>query len=83
MVRAALTQRNIGKGPVNGTVGSLAAPYQVTAGGGAFSVAARSSVTIQVKYAPTAAGTANATLTLTSDAPGQGNLTVSLTGKGK
>src|SRR5205814_4262164 len=44
---------NTGSGPLDVTVGSLAAPFSVTSGGGRFTLPAGQRRTVEVQFAPT------------------------------
>lgn len=59
--------RNDGGYRLNGTVGALAVPFAVVAGGGAFSLAAQESLAVTVRYAPIAPGQHSAGLGLGTD----------------
>jgi hypothetical protein len=62
-----LTLKNRGKGVLQGSIGTLASPFEIISGGGAFSLAVGASQTVAVQFAPTVPGKATATLTVTSD----------------
>jgi hypothetical protein len=68
--------KNIGIGMLTGSVGTLAAPFGVTAGGGAFNLAPGQKQMVTVQFTPAAAAHASTTLPISSDDPA--HLTVNL-----
>jgi hypothetical protein len=74
---------NKGKGALSGVVGTVGAPFTLAGGSGPFTLQPKQSLTLRVTYAPTAAGTANGTLTITTTDPAHSSLPVALTGKRK
>jgi hypothetical protein len=68
---------------LTGNVGTLSSPFSVVSGGGAFNLAPGHSVTVTVRYSPTIAGSASASLSITHNATNQTSPTnVSLGGTG-
>jgi len=74
---------NKGKEPLSATVGLVGAPFAVVSGGGSVTLVPKQSVTVTLRYAPTAAGTATAALRITSTVPATPQVDVALSGKGK
>jgi len=76
--------KNIGTGQLVGQVGSLTAPFSVTAGGGAFNLAPGATEKVTVQFAPTAPGHVSQPLTIIVTAPGKpvAGITVTVSGKG-
>ncbi len=74
---------NKGKGPLAVTVGTLPAPFRVTGGGGAAMLAPKKTRSVTVEFAPAAALSYGATLTITSTDPTAASTPVSTTGRGK
>ncbi len=56
------TFSNTGDQPLSGTVAGAVAPFSITSGGGAYTLAAGQSRAVTVRYAPAAAGTHTATI---------------------
>jgi len=68
---------------LKGNVGTLSAPFSVVSGEGAFNLAPGESVTVTVRFLPTTAGSASASLSITHDATNQLNpANISLGGTG-
>ena len=74
--------RNIGIGMLTGSVGALAAPFSVIAGGGAFSIAPGHKQRVTVQFTPTAVGHAGTTLAIISDDPAHLDVNLPIGGKG-
>ena len=77
---------NTGLGVLTGSVDAFAggSPFSLTLGGGAFTLLPGQNLKIGVRFAPTAAGKASGTLTITDDAPGTPpSVSVLVTGRGK
>jgi hypothetical protein len=77
---------NTGLGVLSGSVDAFAdgSPFSLTRGGGAFTLLLGENLVIGVQFAPTAAGKASATLTITDNAPGNPlSVSVLVTGRGK
>jgi predicted phage tail protein len=74
---------NKGREAVIVTVGTLDAPFTLVSGGGAVTLAPRASRTVAVRFNPIAAGTAQASLLITSTDPRAAQTNVTVTGKGK
>ena len=60
---------NVGPGVLHGQVGTVAAPFQVTAGGSSFTLPAGHAISVTVEFTPMSTQPQNATLTITSDDP--------------
>ncbi|MCC2669589.1 MAG: Abnormal spindle-like microcephaly-assocd, ASPM-SPD-2-Hydin, partial [Armatimonadetes bacterium] len=74
---------NSGRGTLAAAVGTLAAPFRIVSGGGAFTLAPRASRTVTVEYAPTAATSLQPTLLITSTDSRRPEIRVPISGKGK
>jgi len=74
---------NKGKEPVQVTVGTLGAPFAVTAGGGSFTLAPKGSRTVAVRLAPTAPGAIQGTLRIISNDPRALVVDVAVSGSGR
>lgn len=75
-----LTVMNSGGSPLNVTGYQITGPFQIASGGMAGTLAAGSSETVAIVFAPTGAGTASGTLEITSDDPDGPTATVALSG---
>ena len=75
---------NIGTGDLKGNVGALAAPFSVTAGGGAFNLAPGATEKVTVQFAPKALGHVSQLLAIIVTAPSKppAGITISVSGKG-
>ncbi len=74
--------RNTGIGMLTGSVGALASPFGVIAGGGAFNLAPGQKRPVTVQFTPSAAGHVGATLAITTDDPAHLNVNFPIGGKG-
>ena len=74
---------NKGKEPLTATVGLVGAPFAVVSGGGSVTLAPKQSLTVTLRYAPTAAGEVASALRITSTVPATPQVDVVLSGKGK
>ncbi|MFC7232787.1 Ig-like domain-containing protein [Saliphagus sp. GCM10025308] len=85
-VTANVTVSNVGGGPLTvddaAVTGPDAGVYTVTDGGSSTTVAAGESSTVTLKFAPTATGSADATLELLTDDPDEPSVSVALSGNG-
>jgi len=81
-VKKTVKLTNKGKETVTGTVGTVSAPFSTLAGGGAFSLAPKKSLTVSLSFTPAAAGLATAKLRITSTDPKAAAVDVTLSGKG-
>ena len=81
-----VTIANMGSAPLSVSGVSLSGPDQarfaVVAGGGSFTVAPGGARTIELRFSPTAEGSASASLTVASDDPDEPTATVALSGFG-
>jgi plastocyanin len=78
-----ITNQATSDATLTGNVGTLAAPFSVQSGGGAFSLTPGQSTTVTVRFSPTVAGAASGTLSITHNATNQASpTTVSLSGAG-
>lgn len=78
-----LTVQNTGAVPLNITSTTIApAAYAINGGGGAQSIPAGGSVSMQLQFLPSAAGTINGTLTINSNAANDPSMTIALSGVG-
>jgi len=70
MATRTISVRNKGKGPLHGNVEApaIGAPFSEN-GGGPFTLAPKTSEPVTIIFSPTAAGTFNDTVTVTSDDP--------------
>ena len=75
--------KNVAKVPLSGTVGTVAAPFAVLSGGGAFTLGRGQSRTVVVEFAPTEVKASSATLPITSTDPRAARTGVRLKGTGK
>jgi len=73
---------NAGIGTLNGSVGTLSAPFSLTSGAGAFTLAPGRSHPVTVQFTPTAAGSAPASLAITSNDPAHPSVNLPIGGKG-
>jgi len=73
--------QNPGRTPLSGSVGSLAAPFVVVSGGGAFTLAPRKLRSVKIEFTPPASGSFNQELVISC--AGGGVLNVPVSGKGK
>jgi hypothetical protein len=79
-----LKVKNKGKAPLQVTIGTLVAPFTVTAGSGTFNLPKGKTQNVTVKFQPTAKGaTSPQTLTITSDDPKHPSKNVTASGAGK
>src|SRR5207244_426664 len=84
--RSSLTRfvviKNVGTGTakLTGNVGTLAAPFVVTSGAGAFSLSPGQTKSVGVVFRPTRTGTFRATLVITSNG---GNVNIAVSGTGR
>ena len=68
---------------LTGNVGTLSPPFSVVSGGGSFNLTHGQSVTVTVRFSPTAAGVANQNLSITHNAGNQASpISVPLSGTG-
>jgi hypothetical protein len=74
---------NQGPGVLHGSVGTLAAPFSVTAGSGSFVLSQGHSVSVTVQFVPTATTAASAMLAISNDDPPNGIAMVAVRGAGK
>ncbi|MFI5352078.1 MAG: choice-of-anchor D domain-containing protein [Candidatus Binatales bacterium] len=74
---------NLGPGMLHGQAGTLAAPFQVTAGGSSFTLPGGHAASISVEFAPMSTALENATLTITSDDPVHPSIGILMNGSGK
>ena len=77
--------KNVGTGELSGNVGSLLAPFTVTAGSGPFNLAPGSTEKVTVQFAPAAAGHVSPeALAITVTAPDKppAGITITVSGKG-
>ncbi len=72
---------NGGPGVLHGKVGTLSAPFSVTAGGGSFTLISGESATVAIEFIPVASKEASEKLTITSDDPAHPSVQVAVTGK--
>jgi len=77
----AINIKNQGRGPLAVTVDTLPPPFSVTAGGGSFTLASRTSRNVSVTFTPTAAGTFTQSLSILSSDPKKPTVSVRLLGK--
>ncbi len=78
-----ITNQSSSTAALTGSVGTLSAPFSVVSGGGAFTLAPGQSVTVTVRYSPTTAGPASASLSITHNATNQTSPTnIPLSGAG-
>ena len=78
-----LTNQATSNATLTGSVGTLSAPFSVQSGGGAFNLTPGQSVTVTVRFSPTAAGTVSDNLSITHNATNQTSpTTVALSGTG-
>ncbi len=77
------TVKNIGTAKLIGSVGSLASPFEVVKGGGAFSLKPNQTVKGTVQFKPLKAGTFSAVLQVKSNALSLPTVKLNLTGLGK
>ncbi|HZC46645.1 MAG TPA: choice-of-anchor D domain-containing protein, partial [Candidatus Acidoferrum sp.] len=76
--------QNKGKFPLEVTVGTLNPPFNVSAGGGSFTLSKGKKKTVKVQFRPTAKGAdPGQTLSITSNDPNHPSQPVSVTGSGK
>jgi len=80
-----LMLKNTGKGMLSGSVGSLAPPFTVTAGGGSFGpLKPKAAATITITFQPQGKGaTTPQTLSISTDPPTAGVVNVPVMGTGK
>jgi hypothetical protein len=79
-----LTLKNTAKGgTLTGSVGTVSAPFSITAGGGSFSLTAGQTKTVTIQFVQTAPIASSATLVITSDDPKHASVSVKLTGTGQ
>ncbi len=72
--------RNTGRGPLQGDVGALSAPFTVAEGGGGFSLNPGASMTVEVQFAPTMPNTFQQVLLVTSDDPYHQQMSIPVAG---
>jgi hypothetical protein len=81
------TVQNAGKFPLEVTVGSLTAPFTVTAGSGSFTLAKSKKKTVTIEFEPTTAGASGPVpsqiLSITSDDPLDSSHPVTVAGSEK
>jgi hypothetical protein len=75
--------KNIGPGPLSGTVTAPGGAFSVASGGGAYTLAAGASKNVTVRFAPTAPGHTVGSLVITSDDPKRASTKVTLTGQAR
>jgi len=83
---ASITIRNTGSGVLHVNVGAPKhdPPFSILSNGGAATIPANSNAIVIVQYAPTAKGTTNDSISITSDDPKQKKpINVKLKGKSK
>ena len=82
---ASFTIRNTGSGVLHVNIGAPKhnPPFSILSEGGALTIPSNSSVIVVVQYAPTAKGTTNDSILITSDDPKHKKETVKLKGKSK
>ena len=68
-----ITNQATSNATLTGSVDTLSAPFSVQSGGGAFSLTPGQSVTVTVRFSPTAAESASANLSITHNATNQPN----------
>lgn len=78
-----LKLKNTGKGTLVGYVDAPEGPFTLVSGGGAFSLLPKKSLTVIVRFVPSAPGAVTSVLPITSSDPARAVLSVSLKGKGK
>jgi len=78
-----LTVKNTGQGTLTGSVGTPTGPFEVTEGGGSFSLAPGQRLTVKVVFGPTAAGPVTGSLPISSSDPAQPMVDIALSGRGK
>lgn len=81
--RMSLTFKNMGKGKLDGSMGTLDLPFTVTSGGGNFSLGPRKTKRVTVQFAPTEPGRVASMLEITSTDPDQPLISVPVSGTGK
>ena len=69
--------------PLSIFVGSVAAPFRITAGGGSTLIQPKKKATVTLVYEPVAAEASSGNLTLTTSDPARPTAVVALTGKGR
>jgi hypothetical protein len=74
--------KNTGIGVLTGSVGTLDAPFSVSAGGGPFNLAPGRKQIVTVQFAPTSVGHVSAALAITSDDPSHLDVPFAIGGKG-
>ncbi len=74
--------RNSGIGMLTGSVGALAAPFNVSAGGGTFNLAPGQKQFVTVQFTPTVIGHVSATLAIISDDPAHPSVNLPIGGIG-
>jgi plastocyanin len=78
-----ITNQATSNATLTGSVGTLSAPFSVQSGGGAFSLTPAQSVTVTVRFSPTAEGAAATNLSIIHNATNQGSPSiVALNGTG-
>ncbi len=70
-----ITNQATSNATLTGSVGALSAPFSVQSGGGAFSLTPGQSVTVTVRFSPTAEGAAASNLSIIHNATNQTNPT--------
>jgi len=65
-----------------GEVSSVAAPFSVISGGGAFALGSGQALTVKIEFAPTAPGPISSTLSIASNDPIHPSVAVALNGRG-
>ncbi len=75
-VRRIVTLRNTGRGSLGVSIGSLGAPFQITAGSGSYTLGPRKSLKVRVEFTPTTSGTYSAVLSVTSTDPAKSSVQV-------
>ena len=74
---------NQGLGLLQGEVGGLNPPFQVTAGGSSFSLLAGHSVSVTIEFVPSSTQKQSATLTISSNDPVRPSVAILVSGRGK
>lgn len=74
---------NTGAGILHGTIGTLGAPFNVTAGAGSFTLAHGQSVVVGIQFMPALADEYITVLSITSDDPARASLDIAVEGRGK
>jgi hypothetical protein len=77
------TIKNMGKGALQGSVGSLTAPFAVTAGVGNFNLSPGQTQNVQVQFAPVSAGKYQQPLQIISDDVENSTMALNVTGTGE